>query len=192
MTKAEFLGRLRDSLNGLSPADINTSMEFYSEIIDDRMEEGLSEEDAVACLGSIEDIKDKVLEAVPISKLVKEKMRPKGPLGPIAIILLILGFPLWFPLLVTAGILVFTMYIVFWIIILSLDIVNLAVLISGGALIFAAFVQAATFAGGLFLVGCGLALIGAAILLFFAFKGLSSLLLKAGKAFLLGLKRLFV
>ena len=44
MTKAEFLGRLRDSLNGLSPADINTSMEFYSEIIDDRMEEGLSEE----------------------------------------------------------------------------------------------------------------------------------------------------
>ena len=38
MSKAEFLTKLRESLNGLAPADINTSMEFYSEIIDDRMD----------------------------------------------------------------------------------------------------------------------------------------------------------
>ena len=75
MSKAEFLTKLRESLNGLAPADINTSMEFYSEIIDDRMEEGLSEEDAVACLGSIDVIRYKVLEAVPITKIVKEKIK---------------------------------------------------------------------------------------------------------------------
>lgn len=110
MSKAEFLTKLRESLSGLAPADINTSMEFYSEIIDDRMEEGLSEEEAVACLGSIDDIRDKVLEAVPITKIVKEKIKPGKPMGALTVILLIIGFPLWFPLVIAGSAVTFTIY----------------------------------------------------------------------------------
>ena len=134
MSKAEFLTKLRESLSGLAPADINTSMEFYSEIIDDRMEEGLSEEEAVACLGSIDDIRDKVLEAVPITKIVKEKIKPGKPMGALAVILLIIGFPLWFPLVIAGSAITFTIYLVFWILILCLIVVNFSALICGGAL----------------------------------------------------------
>ena len=192
MSKAEFLTKLRESLSGLAPADINTSMEFYSEIIDDRMEEGLSEEEAVACLGSIDDIRDKVLEAVPITKIVKEKIKPGKPMSALAVILLIIGFPLWFPLVIAGSAVTFTIYLVFWILILCLIVVNFSALICGGALIVQAFVYASTIAGGMFLFGIGLASFGAAILLFHAFRGLANLLIAGSKLFLLGLKKLFI
>ncbi len=42
MRKSEFLAALRKGLNGLPQADIDASIEFYSEMIDDRMEDGLT------------------------------------------------------------------------------------------------------------------------------------------------------
>ena len=47
MNKAEFLDALCAHLSGLPQRDIDASQEYYSEIIDDRMEDGLSEEAAV-------------------------------------------------------------------------------------------------------------------------------------------------
>lgn len=56
MTKHEFLSRLRDLLTGLSHEDIEGSVDFYGEIIDDIVESGASEEEAVAALGSAEEV----------------------------------------------------------------------------------------------------------------------------------------
>ena len=53
MLKQEFLAQLRDALCGLPQCDIDERLTFYSEIIDDRMEEGLLEEEAVAAVGSV-------------------------------------------------------------------------------------------------------------------------------------------
>ena len=61
MTKAEFLAELRAAISGLPEADIEKSLDFYSEMIDDRVEDGLSEEEAVAALGSVENIKTQIL-----------------------------------------------------------------------------------------------------------------------------------
>lgn len=47
MNKQEFLVKLRKGLSGLPKEDIEERLTFYSEMIDDRMEEGLSEEEAV-------------------------------------------------------------------------------------------------------------------------------------------------
>ena len=52
MNKQEFLSRLRKQLKGLE--DKEERITFYSEMIDDRMEEGLSEEEAVAAVGSLD------------------------------------------------------------------------------------------------------------------------------------------
>ena len=60
-------------------------------------------------------------------------------------------------------------YLCFWIIILCLYLTDLAVFLSGFAAIVVAFVQQNGFNSALFLVGGGIALIGAAILLFFGF-----------------------
>ena len=56
MTKKQFLDRLGKSLNGLPQEDISERLTFYGEMIDDRAEEGLTEEEAVAGIGSVEEI----------------------------------------------------------------------------------------------------------------------------------------
>ena len=56
MNKTEFLERLGERLSGLPQEDIDERLGFYGEMIDDRMEENLSEEEAVAQIGSMDDI----------------------------------------------------------------------------------------------------------------------------------------
>ncbi len=51
MSKQEFLAQLKDGLSGLPQSDIEERVAFYEEMIDDRIEEGLSEEQAVSEIG---------------------------------------------------------------------------------------------------------------------------------------------
>ena len=50
MDKQMFLKTLAEKLQGLPQSDIKKSLEYYSEIIDDRMEEGASQEEAVGAM----------------------------------------------------------------------------------------------------------------------------------------------
>ena len=52
MTKASFLGELRLRLASLPDADIQEALEYYEEMIDDRIEAGMDEEEAVRTLGT--------------------------------------------------------------------------------------------------------------------------------------------
>ena len=56
MRKQDFLSALKTSLLGLPKQDVEEHLNFYSEMIDDRMEEGRTEEEAVADIGSVEEI----------------------------------------------------------------------------------------------------------------------------------------
>ncbi len=51
MNKEEFLNALRAGLAGLPQADIERSVQYYREMIDDRIEDGMREIDAVADIG---------------------------------------------------------------------------------------------------------------------------------------------
>ncbi|MBR6303508.1 MAG: DUF1700 domain-containing protein, partial [Lachnospiraceae bacterium] len=96
MNKETFLTELRTRLEGLPETELNKSIDFYSEMIDDRLDDGLSEEEAIAALGSLKDITDRILEDVPLGKIVKEKVRKvqsgRG-LRPWEIVLIVLGSP---------------------------------------------------------------------------------------------------
>ena len=61
MIKAQFLSELERRLDALPRAEIDRALQFYSEMIDDRKEEGLTEPEAVAALGSLDDIAGEVL-----------------------------------------------------------------------------------------------------------------------------------
>ena len=61
MNKQEFLAQLRKRLSGLSQSDIEDRLAFYSEVIDDRMEEGISEEKAVGENGTLDEIVSQIL-----------------------------------------------------------------------------------------------------------------------------------
>ena len=170
MTKTEFLEKLQVKLYGLPKADIDERVSFYGEMIDDRMEDGLSEEEAVSDIGTLDSIVSDILSETPISKLVKEKIKPKRKLKTWEIVLLAVGSPIWFPLLLAAGIVAFTVYIVFWSVIISFWAVFVALAASSAGCIASSI--------ALFFVGRGIeavALIGAAMvcagLSIFAFFG---------------------
>ncbi len=192
MNKTEFANQLSAALTGLSEEDIKKSVDFYTEMIDDRIEDGMPEEEAVAAVGSIDDIRSNILQEIPITRIVKEKITPKRAFSPMEIVLLIIGAPLWLPLLLTFIIVGLVIYLCFWIIILSLYVVDLSVFVSGIFGFIAPFTGVSTASGGVFLVGCGIALLGLSVLLFFGFNQVTKGMLFLSKKIVLGIKKLFV
>lgn len=120
MTKNEFLTELRSRLEGMFEADRNQSLDYYSEMIDDRMEDGLSEEEAVAAVGTPSELAEQILGEMPFAKLMKAKVKNRRKMSGGEIALLIIGFPLWFPLLLAGVIVLAAFYISFWALIASL------------------------------------------------------------------------
>ncbi len=192
MNKQEFTNQLTAALSGLSQEDIKKSVDFYVEMVDDRIEDGMSEEEAVAALGSIDEIRSRILAEIPIGKIVKEKITPKRAFSAGEIVLLILGAPLWLPLLLAFIIVGLALYLTFWIIILALYVVDLSVFISGIAGIVAAIINPFGVGNKIFFAGCGIALLGAALLLFFGFNQISKGMLFISKKIGLGIKKLFI
>lgn len=168
MNKPEFLAALGAGLSGLPGEDIKRSLDYYSEMIDDRIEEGLSEEEAVAAVGTVGEIITQILTDIPLSRIVREKVKPKRSLRTWEIVLLILGSPVWLPLLLAAVIIVFAMFIVIW----SLVLVMYACVISFAAAALAGVVTAipqilsGNHAVGLFDLGAGLFFAGLTIISF--------------------------
>ncbi len=172
MTKAEFLARLQKGVSCLPQADAEERLSFYSEMIDDRIEDGLSEEDAVAEIGNVDEIIAQIIADAPLSKLVKEKIKPKRHLSAWEIVLLVLGSPLWLSLLIAAISVIFSVFVVLWSLIISLWAVFVSLLASalgafGGALIVAIKANALT---GVAMLGAGLVCVGLSIFFFFLCK----------------------
>ena len=70
MTKADFNAALRRKLDGISEADRKNILDYYDECIDDRMDEGASEEEAIAALGSVDELAAAVLADTPVTGLI--------------------------------------------------------------------------------------------------------------------------
>ncbi len=56
MNKIDFLSILKEKLGHLPYHEVERLITFYSEVIDDKMEDGMDEVEAIASIGSIEDI----------------------------------------------------------------------------------------------------------------------------------------
>lgn len=134
MKKTEFLSALESYLDGLPANERRASVEYYSEMIDERMEDGMDEEDAVGALGSPELAAKQLYASRADSPGVKENgadagsaqedtagktKPPKESQGAMRTVLLILGFPLWFPLLIAAVMILFALYAVLWSVVFS-------------------------------------------------------------------------
>ncbi len=120
MAKLQFLLSLRDKLSGLPEADVEEHLSFYSEMIEDRIEEGLSEEDAISAIGSVDEIAGQIIADSSVSVTSKERANPKRLLKAWAILLLVLGSPVWFSLLIAAFAAVLSLYVSLWSVIISL------------------------------------------------------------------------
>ena len=194
MNKSEFLSALWERLAGLPGEDIGRSLDYYSELIDERVEEGLSEEEAVRAIGPLDEVVAQILMETPLPRLVKAKVRRNRALRAWEIILLILGSPIWLPLSIVALVLLLVVFLLVWVLVLVLYAVDLAVAASGIAGIFAAFTQvfSGRLAQGAFLLGGGLVCAGMAVLLFFGFNLVARKVLKLNGKMGLGIKSCLV
>ena len=170
MNKKEFASRLQVKLSTLPAKEIEDRINFYTEMIDDRIESGMSEEEAVARLGSINLIAAQILNNAPIIKIKSENARQKAPFSKSLLLAIILGSPIWLSLLIAL-----------FAVLLSLYVSSLAVSISLWA-VFAAFTicaPASVVCGIIFLftsnvltgfaaIGAGFVLAGFSILTFYA------------------------
>jgi uncharacterized membrane protein len=103
MTKREFLSELKHLISELDDKDVNRYIEYYSEIIDDRIEDGALEEDAVSALGSPIVIAEQILKDNGIETPFKDSYKGSNfkldKRDPLTITLIIASFPIWFSLL---------------------------------------------------------------------------------------------
>lgn len=194
MNKIEFLAELKKSLAGLPEEDIQKSIDFYSEMIDDRTEDGVSEEEAVAALGGIDEIRAQILKDTPLQKIVKERIKPKRTVRAWEVALLIIGAPLWLPLLIAAASVLLAVYTVIWsvvVVLFSVDVSFFAVALGGifGSLVL--FITEQTLAG-LLLLGGGLACAGLCILWFFLCIGSVKGIIFISKHIILAIKSAFI
>lgn len=194
MNKDIFLAKLREGLAGLPQDDIEERLAFYCEMIDDRVEEGLTEEEAVAEIGSIEDIVSQTVEEIPLAKLVKETITPKRSLRPWEIVLIVLGFPVWFPLLIAAGAVMFALYTVIWALVIALWAVDVALWGSAAGCVCAGVAQMihGFMLPGMTVVGAGVLSAGLALLMLCACVAASKGAVRLTKALAMGIKRLFI
>lgn len=182
MNKTEFTDELYHLLKTLPKAERQQHIDYYEEMIDDRMEDGLSEEDAVAALGSAADIAAQILgETSPT---------PARKIRVWAILLIVLGSPIWLTLLFGAAMVILgivlalaAVYAALWAALASLYAADLALL----AGVFTGIVGGVYYlingitAPGLLFLGGALVCAGCTILLFFACNKLAVWLWKLGK-----------
>ena len=131
MNKTQFCALLENKLKPyLSPKEMYKTLNFFEEMIDDRIDEGLSEEEAVSQLGDIDIIVDQILDEHNIGKKQTKLVWRFIPreLGFINIVLL---FPAW----ITIFSLVASLFIVILSIIFSIVFSIIAIFIGGILLI---------------------------------------------------------
>ncbi len=166
MNRAEFLTEVERGLYGLPKEDVAGALDYFGEMIDDRTEDGMSEEEAVEAIGPVREAVESVLMELPLKKIVRARTKPSRALRIWEILLLTLGSPVWLPLLLTALALVLTVYILLWTVVAVMYCAVLAVLAValGCTGIGVAYILSANAPGGIMLLGGGIVCAGLTIL----------------------------
>ena len=194
MRKQEFLEALRAGLSGLPRDDVEDRLAFYSEMIDDRVEDGRTEEEAVGEIGSMEQIVSQIIADIPLTKIAKERIKPNKRLAAWEIVLLAVGSPLWLSLAVAALAIVLSLYAVLWSVVLSVWAVFVALSASALGTVAGGIVLTATGHPlvGLALMGAGLVCGGLAILAFLGCPATTQGMAWLTKAIALGVKKCLI
>ena len=108
MKKLEFINELGAQLHSMPAEEVRPLLDYYMEIVADRMEDGMTEEEAVASLGPIPELAEKILaeqpqpepEPIPTPVPLPEPVsQEKRRWTASSIVLAIVLSPLWLTLL---------------------------------------------------------------------------------------------
>ena len=194
MNRFEFISKLKSKLSNFPEVEVNDRVSFYTEMINDYLDNGLSEEEAVLKLGSIDEIAETIAEDIPLSKLAKKKLNNRNKLSTLNIVFLIIGFPLWFSLLAAGFAVIISVYAALWSVVISLW----AVVVSCGAtslaslLLFMIYLSEGNSALAFGLLGTSLMLLGISGLFLLLSNYLTKFAIKVPKLLFKWIKRLYI
>ena len=193
MLKIEFLKQLENRLVGIPKEDLNRTIDYYNEIISDKQEDGMSEEEAINSLGSIDEIVKDILNEIPIKKLVKEKLQLNRKLKTWEIVLLSATSIIWVPIAIVMFAVILVLYVCLWSGVISLGAVAISCLSSS----FIAIIGSIDFVtgnvcNGLFLIGIGIASLGVGVLLGILTFKFAKIMVIVCKKIILKIKSLFI
>lgn len=193
MNKQDFLKELSRALSGLPREDLEERLAFYSEMIDDRAEETGSEEAAISEIGTVDNVVKQIMTEIPLTRIVKERVKPKQSLRAWEIILLVLGSPIWLSILIALFAVILSVYIVIWSVVISVWAVELALALSFFVCLIAVVFLFIRGEGikALFALGAGLVCGGLAILFFYLSMAITRGMVKLTKTLALKIKTWF-
>ena len=196
MSRDAFIGELRHRMAGLPQETVERTVEYYGELIADSMEDGLTEEEAVARLGSLDEIVANVVKDTPLTQIVQTRVQEKKAKGVSGwvILLLVLGAPVWLPVLIAVLAVLFALFIALWAVVIALWAVVAAVILTGLVALVAGVVELCRLhlPQGLVLLGGGLVCLGLCALLYLLMKLITVGTVKLCKWLWVGIKSLFV
>ena len=203
MTKHEYLAVLAKGLCDLPAGERDRFLDYYREMIEDRIEEGLAEDAAVAAIGEPDAVLRKIRrEAAPQPEKPAAKRREWRTWE---IVLLVLGSPLWlslllaavailFSLVVAAVSILFSLAVTLWSLVVVVYAVTLSLLVCGLFGLGYSLVLALAGAGGslaLLVLGGGLFCAGGGMLCLLACVAATRGSMYLCRLTLRGLRRLF-
>lgn len=194
MTKSEFINKIKSKLSNFPESIVDDRLSFYTEMIDDYIDEGMTEVEACEKLGSIDEIVESIAGDIPLKDIAKKKLEKRRRLSALEIVLLIVGFPIWFTLLAAGFAVIISIYAALWSVVISLW----AVVVSCGAtslvslLLFIVYLCEGNPTLAFVLLGTCFVLLGISALFLLLSKYLSVLTIKVPKLLFKWIKRLFI
>lgn len=192
MTKQEFLSELERALGKLPHAEVEQARAIYDEAIRDRMEDGLSEAEAVADLGPIDEIAAQIAaETPPIPRAIARANTGSRTLN---IVLIAVFSPIWVPVVLALAAAALAVYVAIWAVIAALWAADATLVLMPFAGLAA---LASTLGGGMplpgvFVFGLSLVSSGFGLVASFAVFWASKLLFQATRIFARWIASLFV
>ena len=191
MRKQDFIKELRLNLSFLPKEEIDDRISFYSELMYDKIEEGVKEEDAIKSIGSIDEIIDQIIDEMPLSKIAKDKIKQKRKLSGLEIALIIVGSPIWLSLLLSLIAVLFSLYIIGWSIVISIwaILISLIAVLVAGIVLTIISLFSNIYIVALSYLGATLVILGLTILMHYVCKIITRLYIKLTKLIVLSIKK---
>ena len=193
MTKLMLLLSLHGKLSNLPNEEVEERLKFYSEMIEDRMEEGLSEEEAVAAVGTVDEIVAQIEADLSVVEPTNKNGKTKRRLKVWEIVLLVIGSPIWVSLGIAAAAVILSLYISLWSVIISLWAVFASMIACGigGIVAGVGLSLEGNVTAGIAMIGAAIACVGFSIFLFFGCKIATNGTLLLTKKIAMGIKMCF-
>jgi uncharacterized membrane protein len=173
LTKNKFAEDILSRLQDYPQSKVKEQLDFYLESISDRMEDGMSEEDAVRAVGDPEEIAENIRISLPLTSLagsaIKQSRDSSGNKR-LWTVLAIIGSPIWLSLAIALAALIIAFYAVIWSVAVSLWAAEASLALGGAAVFCHGIVRIfGGEIGGIMVSGCGIFIAGLAIILFMPF-----------------------